>query len=312
MSELQDITLNETTHEVPKVDHSDNNTNENNSSESENDNDDESITSENQFDIFSDDYCDNILFQFLESKNKFNMIVKLYNRHINEIHNLPDDLKNDLKSDPTLFFRLMTSYVCGDYEKVHTGQFLIELYDMDQSQKLANSVISISKNSANPMNIVSMDDDMTNINNFMTEWSEYMLDKFFENENEKENIFSLLTKLLKQIKKIQKSEKFNQNFCTVMTKYIWKQKCFRKIIDLFPKELTGNDFAHNGMFSSLFTMSKWECDFEKYIDSIEPLINDNDTHGTLVDYIHEIINVNIAYTYEDPIMIKEKYCSPIN
>lgn len=277
------------------------------SDESENDEDDEN----DPFDIFSDDYCDNILFRFLESENKFNMIVKLHSCYIGKTQNLPDDLKNNLKFDSSLFFRLMTSYVSGDYDENHTGQFLIELYDMDQSQKLTNSMISISQNSTKPpLNITSMDDDMNEVNNFMSEWSEHVLSNYFENEKEK--VFSLLTKLLKLIKKIQKSSKLNQNFCTVMTKYIWKQKCFRKMINLFPEETTGNDFAHKGMFLSLFTMSKWECDFENYVDSIEPLIDDEDTHITLLDYIYKIINTNIAYTYEDPIMISEKYCSPMN
>lgn len=229
------------------------------------------------------DTHDDILMVFLESNNKLLTINEMF--------------ENDQSCDKnytSMLFRMMTSYVSGDFDENDTENFLIEYYEL-----LKNISHEEDKQST------------SNISLLVSEWSDYLCQLMTNDQNEKEKIFELLKKLLYSIKNIQirmPKEKYN----LIMTQQIWECECFRNVLHMFPDELCGDNYAFNGMFCSLFTLKKWEVDFNAYLEALNPIIQESSTHDFLINYIHKIVTVNIPHTYEDKLVAIEKHCSPFN
>lgn len=215
----------------------------------------------------------NVLVAFLESDNKFATLVEMY-----------DGYSEDQHESINVIFRMMTSYVFGDFNEDHVETFLIEWFELIQDKSVQ---ILINK------------------------WSEYLYNLIQNNNDEKNNVFKLLNKLLKTIRQMQSTQQ-DKNFPIIITQKIWECKCFINVIEMFPEQTCGNNYIFNSMFCSLFTMKSWEINFNSYMDALIPMIQEPSIHNFLVNYIHIFVTTNIAYTYEDINLIKGKKCSPLN
>lgn len=136
-----------------------------------------------------------------------------------------------------------------------------------------------------------------NVVELMYEWSSYYCEV-------NGNFYNLLIRLLKTGKVELNTELVNK-----LTKKLWKLKIFRQSIKYAQKYECGIDYMYNGIFCSLFNKNVWNDNSENLVTCIEPLLNDDTIHENLIEYIHNIIHVNLPYTSENPGMITNKKCS---
>lgn len=217
-----------------------------------------------------------LLMEFNESKNKLITIKNNYLKHNNE----------EGSENTTNIFGLLTSYVLGEFKKNDTDRFLLQYYD-------------------------SLDD--VEVYNMIDKWTEYLNNNLSQKE-----ITDMVRLLLKTIGKFdgdvdqimsyrsgfigylsRPNKETLDQFSLKMTARLWKFKTFRKSIENFPKEKTGIEYFNNGIFCSYSFNSYYGGSFEKLLDSISPLINDETIHDALIIYINNIMKVNISYTYQD-------------
>lgn len=190
------------------------------------------------------------------------------------------------KINPCTFNNLLLSFIYGDMCAEHTDLFLISYYNLC-------NISSVS--SPDYGNIYMMIYDAIN---------------YMESSKDINSRYSLLLKLLTNIKKINDTLKFS-NFSSIMTKQIWKMQPFRKLFCEYETFDTGIEYANNGLFCSLMNSKSTDIEVNLYIDSLEPLLNDETIHDNLISYLFEILKVNHSYTYDNPISqhIYQKKCS---
>jgi len=216
-----------------------------------------------------------LLDEFNKSKNKLLTLKNYYLKY----------KKNENVEDTTNTFGLLTSYVLGEFKKKHTDKFLIEYYD-------------------------SLED--VEIYEMMKEWAEY-LEKSLSPKEIVEMVMLLLKTIGKYdadidqilqhrtglVGKLQRPDKeMLEQFSIKMTNRLWKFGTFRKTIKNFPKEQSGVEYFNNGLFCS-YSFNTFCKSFEKALESVEPLVNDETVHDALINYINNILKANIAYTYQD-------------
>lgn len=224
-------------------------------------------------DNLQDDQHVELLIEFLDSENKLQTILDL-----NE--------KSSQINDPTyveVLSGIFKSYIMGKYDETHTSDFLNSLYNEIQI-----------KNDSN------------------VEQISLLISNILSNTEEMEN-FVMLNKLLSKTRKSHK-DNISSEIGIHLTKFIWQQKGFRNVIHLYKKHNTGAEYCLNGIFRSFLIIDTpvWENKYELYLDAIKPLVEDEEIRSTFVEYLYNILKVNLPYTYEDRYVASEKKCSPIN
>ena len=126
-------------------------------------------------------------------------------------------------------------------------------------------------------------------------------------------IHELLINLLRTIIAIGTSQEsiLGKEFTKIMTKKIWSYDTFRKSIKDCKKYDTGFDYTFNGIFLSLFQKMSW-VDPLSLLVSVDPLVHDESIHEYLIDYIYDIIQLNLPYTYDNMQLVDQKKCSSMH
>jgi hypothetical protein len=218
-----------------------------------------------------------ILEKFLDSDDKLEAILGLYSNRI-ESGETPPSYYNVL-------FGVLTSYISGEFDENDITMFLLEYYDSFKGEE----------NKFEPL---------------LTSWDNYIKYKLSEQQ-----VYEILIKLLLKVREIQtfNNKKINpkkeyDRFNLVITNSIWKIESFRKSIKCAPKQPTGKKYITNGLFCSLFTENVYVYDFK----SIYPLLEDQNCRETLVNYLYNIIHVNLPYTYDNLFSVNFNKCSNIS
>jgi hypothetical protein len=193
--------------------------------------------------------------------------------------------KSELEEGDNKFdniFDTLKLFISGEISEMSTPVFLAQYYEL-------------SKNT----------ETYCKLSELMREWTRYVDKKYDDNEK-----YEILDIILHGIS-ILRIETSDDSFNLFMTKKIWEFECFRKLLKHHKKLKTGQDYEYNGLFRSLFIKGKLNNNFHGMLNSIEPLINDETIHNHLVSYIHNILTVNIPYTYDDMTMSEKTKCSGI-
>ena len=206
---------------------------------------------------------------------------------INEILNSPTstlqlivDYYGATKND-NFVFNILTTFI--NNEIVENG---IELFILQYFDSIAS-------------------DDFNNINNMISNWIVYLETIYSDNE-----IHELFIKLQRTI--IEKSSTIeNKDFSKIMTKKMWSFSAFRKSIKCYKKYNTGIEYTFNGIFLSLFQKMTW-TEPATLLSSLDTLIQDESIHEYLVDYIYDILQVNLPYTYDNFALVDQKKCSSMH
>lgn len=219
-----------------------------------------------------------ILEKIFDSDDKLEAILGLYADRIESGENPP--------SYYNVLLGVLTSYISGEFDENDTTTFLLQYYDSFEGKS----------NRFDPL---------------LTSWDNYIKDKLSD-----EQVYEILIKLLLTVRDIQTTfnnkniqpKKEHDRFNLVITNAIWKIESFRKSIKCAPKQPTGKKYITNGLFCSLFTAKENVYDLK----SIDPLLKDQNCLEILVDYLHNIIHVNLPYTNDNFFSVNSKKCSHIS
>jgi hypothetical protein len=171
-------------------------------------------------------------------------------------------------------FNTLTSYINGDISDTHTEKCVAEIIELLEDENLEKQVID-----------------------FFNDWT-----KYFTNNTIKEQ-YIIFQKILSNSKKKSFS----------LTKFIWSNPEFRKLIQYAPHYHNGEDFVSKGIFRTLFSNKENNYKTQKSLDATIDLINDKTTYPYLIKYIHRIIELNEPYISTNfAITIKEKKCSHLD
>lgn len=124
--------------------------------------------------------------------------------------------------------------------------------------------------------------------------------------------YETLVKLLKTTSELATKNMYlkDTNFNLIITLKIWQMQSFRKVIKLFPHLEFGIDYYDNGIFCTLAN-KKNNNQFNDLMGAILPLVTDKTIHNDLLTYIYHILDVNIAYTFQDLRILEQKKCSSL-
>lgn len=256
-----------------------------------------------QSDELSDEQHTEIIEEFICSNTKFEMILSSFNENL-------------LKSPSyyKVLFGLFTSYVCGDYFTSDTISFIFEYLNMldniQESEEIPNLIedIELIKNIDDNLNI----DNNSNVNqknklkNFFSSWDKY-LDEHFNDTR----IIEIYDKIVEGVKNvvIEKLDLYNVDI--KVGKLLFGLKSFRKILKIQQKQKNGLLYVTNGLFKIFVNLklAVTQTAYNEYLNAVEPLLEDVSFHNNLVDHINDILDANIAYTYDDLRFITQKSCS---
>lgn len=236
-----------------------------------------------------------IQLEFLESseKNQLIVILELFKEHSSDVNKC------------RTIFELYTSYINKDFDENDQKKFISEFLEL----------------------LVLFDcvEYVDTLNIFMSEWSDYICE-LMESEKEKLKIYQLLDSLFETMKLIEKktedismdtNKQINiLNSLIQITKKLFECSCFRKVIHMFPKKSNGITYMKDGLFKSVFSIRSFVRKPDEYVDLVDALIADSSLHEFLIDYVVDIIDKNIAHTYDDSFivnnMIMLKECSNLD
>ena len=179
--------------------------------------------------------------------------------------------KYSSEENEEFLFNMVSTYINGDIEKEHTKKAVKEISELVNNEETQNS-----------------------IHMFFTSWLKYFVKK---NTQEQYNIFDKI---------ISNIEPKSYNF----TKFIWSFQELRNLIQYAPIHKSGQDYAFNGRFRTLFSNNCYNYETQKCLESVNDLINDTSILHHVIKYVHHIIKLNETYisTYFT-LNIKVKKCS---
>lgn len=201
-----------------------------------------------------------------------------------------------------VLFGLFTSYICGEYEKMDTINFILEYSTVVDNILLNSDQIYETEESDNLTQ--PNQPNRSKLNLFFSNWDNY-LDEHLTNERTQE----VFDKIINEVKNL--SEWNDSNIDVKVGKLLFSLSSFRKIIKHQEKQTNGVTYVKKGMFrifTGLKSVGSYK-EYDKYLLAIEPLLDDVSCHNKLVDHISDILDANIAYTYEDLSFVSQKLCS---
>jgi hypothetical protein len=170
-------------------------------------------------------------------------------------------------------YSIITSFMMGKFEIEHIILFFKQYFNLIKNQKKLNVLMD---------NVV----------------------QYMEINYTKDDISEYLDILLQKIK-----------LCDDFLKYkipdmIWKYKLFRQTIKFEHFEM-GDKYLKNGFLGPYCNDLNNIDNYDKILKSISHIINDDDLHETLIDYIHHILISNLEYTKTQPTLEKMRLCCPM-
>jgi hypothetical protein len=193
---------------------------------------------------------------------------------IKEIIDAKNKYCTDSKENEEYLFNTLTSYMNGDIDESHTKKSIGEIIEL-------------------------LDDETNNqqVYELFNDWT-----KYFANCKTKDQ-YIIFQKILS----------YSETRSFSLTKFIWSNPEFRKLIQYAPFYYTGEDFASKGIFQTLFSNKDHNYKTQQSLDVTSELAKDKTIYPYLIKYIHRIIEFNESFTSTNFAQItKQKKCSRLD
>jgi hypothetical protein len=203
------------------------------------------------------------------------------NKKINVIKEMID-VKNkyctDSKENEEFLFNTLTTYINGNIDESHTKKSISEIVELLDNE-------------------TNTEDDKKKIYDLFNDWT-----KYFTSYDIKEQ-YIIFQKFLST----HETRSFG------LTKLIWSNPEFRKLIQYAPFYHNGEDFASKGIFQTLFSNKDHNYKTQKSLDATSELAKDKTIYPYLIKYIHRIIELNESFTSTNFAQTtKQKKCSHLD
>jgi hypothetical protein len=199
---------------------------------------------------------------------------------IQEIIDAKNKYCKNSKENEEFLFNTLTSYINGDIDESHTKKCINEIVELLDGE-----------------NIEVNEDNKKQVYELFNDWT-----KYFTNCSTKDQ-YIIFEKILSN----SKTRSFG------LTKLIWSNPEFRKLIQYSPFYHTGEDFVSKGIFQTLFSNKDHNYKTQQSLDAVLELTKDKTIYPYLIKYIHRIIELNESFTSTNFTQItKQKKCSHLD